>query len=696
MDWSKQINSSDGGFDSSNKSSKRQKVSMSTPSRRPKSLFGAVMESAEKIKRKNATNTTTPLSKKHSSPIVDGGLLHLLQNVGQDFLSLPNHHHHHNNDDDNILFPNDKEEPSTATTTAATSTNKTEQMIWNEYPLYYNSTTCTLDWSLKHKCKLDYSYPSSSSQFLLPTNIMNHSSFQYWQHPSHPSSLPSNHLKSTIKTTAPTSLSRTSSIVSSSRLSSSRLSSSSTTITSTTTTTATDKNKKKEEDILIPRLISSVRSSSSRPTNNVLTFSQQLRLSSNIVPSSSTHNTKTTTTTTTTNDNNNMDANNQQQRWEWKECLYTLFYNRYWNNSSNFYFYALTKHQTILFRHSSDSEKEPMILLSSCNNTHQLSSTQFNVTLHTYNHETHKYEPYNNNHNDDIHEEKHTDENKHPLQSEVEEELEQLRRATVHGNMVGEEYFISTHSNKKKDISVQKNKDPSFLIVGEEDCLAFFEYYYNTYGGTQKLDIDDNEAKEDLPLLLYPYTFGPSSFMTLKSLSVIKKQQQQQEQNDDGVQHASIEIRGPIMPCTLQCILSYMAKQLVRHKRNNSQTNNDDNVDDDAIIQNLLKTGQGSWLSYPEDEEESDNDSQTTTTTNHNIGSHYFVCNLHTYGSNSKNKTATSTTTTTTSSAWFNDNVDNGCNHGQVIRMIVWDITRPSKLAVQTESCHSPYHPYLK
>ena len=677
MDWSQQINSNgnDGfqptstGSSTSGVGSKRQKVSM-TPSRRPKSLFGAVMESAEKtIKRKNYTNhsttttgttTGTTSSTQINSPIIGGGLFNLLQNVNQDFLSLPNH--------TTTFFSNEKEEPTSTITTTDTSSTKKEQVIWNEYPLYYNNictnnntnnnntsnnTTSTLDWSLKHKCKLDYSYPSSSSShFLLQSTTMD-SSFQYWQHPSNSSSLPSSHYKKSTSSSAASStiLSRTSSILSSSRLSSSRLSSTST----ITPTTITDKNKKKQqEEVLIPHLISSVRtssssSSSSRTKKNVLlTFSQQLRLSSNLTSSHHQNN---------SNHNHHHHHQEQQQRWEWKECLYTLFYNRYWSDSSKFYFYALTKHQTILFRRSSHDQKQPMILLSSCHNIQQLSSKQFNITFHTYNHQTHQYEPTsttatsNNNDNDNDRNSKEDsphDKNNHPLQSEVEEELEDLRRATVNGNMVGEEYFISTQSNKKRDTSaIPKNKDPpSFVILGEEDCLAFFEYYYNTYGGTQQEGKnDDNEDKEDLPLLMYPYTFGPSSFMTLKSLSVIKKQPQQ---NDDGVQHASIEIRGPIMPCTLQCILSNMAKQLVQHKRNNSQQKNGDSInnnnhgdDDDAIIQNLLKTGQGSWLSYPEEDDHDDDgndDSQTTTSTNQNVGSHYFVCNLQTYGTPNKNR----------------------------------------------------------
>jgi hypothetical protein len=221
---------------------------------------------------------------------------------------------------------------------------------------------------------------------------------------------------------------------------------------------------------------------------------------------------------------------------------------------------------------------------------------------------------------------------KKPTTEDEEEELEELRRAQAHGETAGADVSIAT----KKTFSKPK-RVPPLCVVGEDGCGAFFEFFLNTFGRCDTW----HTCNGDVPLLL-SRKIGPFQHASLQTLAVSNRRMQ----NDP---HATIELRGPILPCALQELVSTTARRMRQDTTEKC---------------------------HPSDEK---------------VGSHYFVVHIQAHDGKGN---GTLNDTDTAGSRWLNSGATMSgkleatpreCELGQVVGMIVWDIPRPNMISYKTE-----------
>lgn len=235
----------------------------------------------------------------------------------------------------------------------------------------------------------------------------------------------------------------------------------------------------------------------------------------------------------------------------------------------------------------------------------------------------------------------------------VHEELEALRRAQARGETAGADVSIAT---KTKAVTKSPCSVPPLCLIGDDDCATFFEFYLNTLGGRCRTWI---KGKGDVPLLL-SRKVGPFVHASMQSLVVSSRRQARQSHEKSGDQehhHAAIELRGPILPCATEEILCYTASRMIRDVEGKS----------------------GAPSRQADD-----------------VGSHYFVVQAQPHDGDEYPNTD-SATTGTAGSRWLNDGSEiyenlssnddkpSGCELGEVVRMVVWDIARPKMIAYKSD-----------
>ena len=234
----------------------------------------------------------------------------------------------------------------------------------------------------------------------------------------------------------------------------------------------------------------------------------------------------------------------------------------------------------------------------------------------------------------------------------VHEELEALRRAQAHGETAGADVSIST---KTKATTKSPRSVLPLCLIGEDDCATFFEFYLNTLGGRYRSWINGNG---DVPLLL-SRKVGPFMHASMQSLVVSSRRQARQahEKSGDDHHHAAIELRGPILPCAVEEVVCYAASRMMK----------------DVEDKGGASSGQAD-----------------------DVGSHYFVVQAQPHDGD-EYPNADSATTGTAGSRWLNEGSDiyenlssngdkpSGCEQGEVVSMVVWDIARPKMIAYKTD-----------
>jgi hypothetical protein len=331
----------------------------------------------------------------------------------------------------------------------------------------------------------------------------------------------------------------------------------------------------------------------------------------------------------------------QRRNREWQEAFRSLYFN--WLNQveilqrqeqaccpkeiTETYFYVMAPGQVVLFRIGMEEDRlVPVIVMSS--STHHLRSKlrSMGAKLLYYSQER---EEFNEECLD----------KKKPATEDEANELEELRRAQAHGETAGADVSIATKKASSKPKSV-----PPLCVVGDDGCAAFFEFYLNTFG---RCDTCWRTCNGDVPLLL-SRKIGPYQHASLQTLAVSNRRSTDSQQNDP---HAAIELRGSILPCALQELVSTAARRMMQDTtEEKSQPSPDDNV-----------------------------------------GSHYFVVQVQTHD---EKVHATPNDKGTAGSGWLNNGATmsgkleaapSECEHGQVVGMIVWDVVRPNMIAYKTE-----------
>jgi len=296
---------------------------------------------------------------------------------------------------------------------------------------------------------------------------------------------------------------------------------------------------------------------------------------------------------------------------------------------------------------------------------------------------------------------------------QIQSELEELRRMTAHGHAAGAEVSFSTSRNTITAASgdssktMKSNPRPLYLS-GRCDCMAFFEYYLNTSGGTRNLggspvtgfgpgSLEKANVQShipDVPLLLCR-SLGPCRHMTLRHLVVSSRSSGDRATTDtsndfgkDGQIVASqtsfVELRGPILPCAVRDALSAAASHLALDRARRDFGKSATKEEKKGLVTLLPNNDR--------DIEELDD--------SHVLGSHYLVLNLHAHAGEefSPRDLSKYQTTGSAGSLWFNDtvsvsgktnfrekNIPRSCGDGEVVNMAIWDVSRPFTVAYSSE-----------
>lgn len=387
----------------------------------------------------------------------------------------------------------------------------------------------------------------------------------------------------------------------------------------------------------------------------------------------------------------------KHRKFEWQKCFRSLFFQwmkriRDLNSKaldslplskdvSRCCFFSISSDHTVLFRpfydtsHKHERSFQPMIVLSSSTRSIRSCLRSIGITIKIMTQNDPDDEPQYQNLTEKFVEEW-IESNKSQYEEDevtkqAREDLEALRRATTQGQTVGAGVSISMfkRARRSEDASKSNLSFPPLLILGHDDCMAFFELYTNTFG---MLDVTtENEPSHDVPLLISRY-FGPMQYMTLRHLtsSTYGDQKNDWPQNStDKAHHLSfVDLHGPILPCALQDIISASAAHFFLHK-NRYGTN--EQVSESFVDENVL-------------------------------GSHYFMLNLSGHGSyavqGSKHLRSPSAMLGSPSSMWFNglsQILENDVNehsslmehkYGKYNSMAVWDVNRPNSIAYKSSS----------
>jgi len=224
------------------------------------------------------------------------------------------------------------------------------------------------------------------------------------------------------------------------------------------------------------------------------------------------------------------------------------------------------------------------------------------------------------------------------------------------------------------------------IIRGHDDCMSFYELFLNSFGSLYGNSSDTPDCG-DVPLLV-SRSLGPNKNMALHHLSsCILHDQREGSKTSQQQQHhqlSSIELHGPIFPCSVRDLLCASASHFSLHKnrsRHSKSANTENDNRDDAVDETIL-------------------------------GSHYFMTHLRDHtGEDASNYTTNQARTImgkmgSAGALLFNgldqsrnhldskDTTGEECKNGEVTTMTVWDVNRPFSIAYKNsrveDVCSSP------
>jgi proteasome lid subunit RPN8/RPN11 len=394
-----------------------------------------------------------------------------------------------------------------------------------------------------------------------------------------------------------------------------------------------------------------------------------------------------------------------QRKYEWQECFRSLFIRWMrrikelkppeWNGnnysqdaslSSRCCFFSISSDRTVLFRPFRDISNKtgcfhPMIVVSSSTKQVRSCLRAMGVTIKIMLSKSCDEEEiqYKDLTEEFIHEWIESKKNKNEEVDEdmksAREELKALRDATAQGQTVGADISISMFKRtSKRDILSKDNASfPPLLIIGHDDCMAFFELFTNTVG-TLDVTTEDDTFK-DVPLLITRFQ-GLNQYMTLRRLdsSIVRFPDDKQSEESTAVNQLSfVELHGPILPCAFQDLISASASHFSLHKKHLGETNQGCSV------------------------------KRSNFTVDENIlGSHYFMMHLINHGEPDiqDSDLVRGSSASLGSSGSFNFNgigetcddnqsaEDSNAGHerGKTTSTVVWDTNRPFSIAYKTSS----------
>lgn len=350
-------------------------------------------------------------------------------------------------------------------------------------------------------------------------------------------------------------------------------------------------------------------------------------------------------------------------------------------------FYAISLGQTILFTcarppaTSAESKKGlyfvPQIILSS--STRSLRDyLRHDYDIQLYAREGILLEEEEDNNTNNNIESSGTHSNRKDDDNEHIRELRALRNA-VHA---GADVMVLSPPPVRKRKRREESKH-AIIIYGVKDCHSFYEMYLNRIGNLLHLRNSEYRgvAKSfhpnvvDVPLLLNR-SLGPCLHSCLSRLTVTSRKihhewmDDMRMKDDDALtnNHSSIELRGPILPCSVRELLASTVLTLY--------------ADYCSTMQSNCQPENNNKMCSPILDEGTD------------VGSHYFVAHLQTHEGENFVSTPDHEISGDPSSLWFNGHHHGlckehygleECNMGEVISVVVWDSARPESLAYNVD-----------
>jgi hypothetical protein len=244
-------------------------------------------------------------------------------------------------------------------------------------------------------------------------------------------------------------------------------------------------------------------------------------------------------------------------------------------------------------------------------------------------------------------------------------ELDALRQSQVFGQTVGADVSILMKGKRHSVRSSQSARIPPLVIAGVDDCMAFYEVYYNCCGQvhtgsdssgsggantTTTASNNNNDAK--LPQLI-GRKLGPFAHASLETLNVVQKRQFPHETAAGG---SMLEVNGTILPCAMrELVCAAVAGMQHGEEHNNNTMTTQHNV-------SLFSPG------------------GVTP-----VGSQHVIVRC-TVQDGMEAASSLSNKLSNNTSKWMNDGTDEACcRSGEYLSVAVWDSSRPNTMTYKLD-----------
>jgi hypothetical protein len=236
----------------------------------------------------------------------------------------------------------------------------------------------------------------------------------------------------------------------------------------------------------------------------------------------------------------NLVDGNDKRRREWQDAFRSLYFAwRRTLESKHGYCYAVLPYQIILFRPQihPDGAVIPMVVMTSSTMDLRRRLRRVGVQLYTL--------PDQTRFDEEMWAQPKISTNKE-ISTPIRSDLEALRKAQAFGETAGADVSVSTKLGKRST----SRKIPALYMTGDDDCAAFFEIYMNSG--------DPNE----LPTLL-SRRVGHFLHASIKTLRTTHRREEHQISNAKNSENcASLELRGPILPCAISELMQATAAKM--------------------------------------------------------------------------------------------------------------------------------------
>jgi len=250
--------------------------------------------------------------------------------------------------------------------------------------------------------------------------------------------------------------------------------------------------------------------------------------------------------------------------------------------------------------------------------------------------------------------------------------------------------------NNSNNGSSKGSSLPPLFVYGIDDCNVVYELFMNTYGLSNGIDqtagVSASKATNavppvsDVPLLLCRSLGSNCLHTTLRTLSVSSRRDagfmNQVYHQDNQQRHAStaaatnakatLELRGPILPCALRDLTCAAINLMLLDKKSRQQGKH---LDSDHFLQTSNKNDNSSthqFAMFVQVHEGESSTSMSKTTTGSSSSVNFNGSNISLMPRQEEGEDTMDDEHNDASSSWYE------CRQGDCINVLVWDVSRTS------------------